>query len=162
MRLLCPPNSPGKNTGVGCHSLLQGIFPIQGLNPGLLHYRKIFSCLSHQGSPDSGSNPLENCVIFYTFTRSRLSDCPSFCAFSSCWLSLSWSSHSLCCKSIVLFHLLDKMLLSRHTSPLLLCGYQWYILYREARINAWFLPWKYLFSNGIVGVERNYLQFTKF
>ena len=33
-RLLCPWDSPGKNTGVGCHSLLQGIFPAQGLNPG--------------------------------------------------------------------------------------------------------------------------------
>ena len=32
-----PGNSPGKNTGVGCHFLLQGIFPTQGLNPGLLH-----------------------------------------------------------------------------------------------------------------------------
>ena len=30
-------HSPGKNTGVGCHSLLQGIFPMQGLNPGLPH-----------------------------------------------------------------------------------------------------------------------------
>ena len=35
--LLCPYNFPGKNTGVGCHFLLQGIFPIQGLNPRLLH-----------------------------------------------------------------------------------------------------------------------------
>ena len=34
-------NSPGKNTGVGCHALLQGIFPTQGLNLGLLHYRQI-------------------------------------------------------------------------------------------------------------------------
>ena len=32
-------DSPGKKTGVGCHALLQGIFPIQGLNPGLLHCR---------------------------------------------------------------------------------------------------------------------------
>ena len=32
-----PGNSPGKNTGVGCHFLLQGIFPTQGSNPGLLH-----------------------------------------------------------------------------------------------------------------------------
>ena len=39
-RLLCPWNSPGKNTGVGCHSLLQGIFPTQGLNLGLLHCRQ--------------------------------------------------------------------------------------------------------------------------
>ena len=35
-RLLCPWNSPGKNTGVGCHSLLQGIFPGQGLNLQLI------------------------------------------------------------------------------------------------------------------------------
>ena len=37
--LLCPWNSPGKNTGMDCHSLLQGIFTAQGLNLGLLHYR---------------------------------------------------------------------------------------------------------------------------
>ena len=36
-RLLCPWDSPGKNTGVGCHVLLQGIFPTQGLNLRLLH-----------------------------------------------------------------------------------------------------------------------------
>ena len=47
-RLLCPWNSPGKNTGVGSHSLLQGIFPIQGLNPGLLCFRQIVYHLSHQ------------------------------------------------------------------------------------------------------------------
>ena len=35
-RFLCPWNSPGKNTGVGCHALLQGIFPTQGSNPRLL------------------------------------------------------------------------------------------------------------------------------
>ena len=35
-RFLCPWNSPSKNTGVGCHFLLQGIFPIQGLNLSLL------------------------------------------------------------------------------------------------------------------------------
>ena len=51
-RLLCPRNSPGKNTGVGCHALLQGIFPTQELNPGLMHCRQIFFLpLSHQGSP---------------------------------------------------------------------------------------------------------------
>ena len=35
-RLLCPWDSPGKNTGVGYHALLQGIFPTQGSNPHLL------------------------------------------------------------------------------------------------------------------------------
>ena len=46
-----PGVSPGKNTGVSCHALLQGIFPMQGSNPGLLHCRPILYCLSHQGSP---------------------------------------------------------------------------------------------------------------
>ena len=46
-----PWNSPGQNTGVDSHSLLQGIFPTQGSNPGLLHCRWILYQLSHQGSP---------------------------------------------------------------------------------------------------------------
>ena len=41
--------SPGKNTGVGCHSLLQGIFPTQGSSRGFLHCRWILYRLSHQG-----------------------------------------------------------------------------------------------------------------
>ena len=36
-RLLCPGDSPGKKTGVGCHALLLGTFPTQGSNPHLLH-----------------------------------------------------------------------------------------------------------------------------
>ena len=44
-------NSPGQNTRVGSLSLLQGIFPMQGSNPGLLHCRQILYQLSHQGSP---------------------------------------------------------------------------------------------------------------
>jgi len=44
-------DSPDKNTGVGCHALLQGIFTTQGSNPGLLHSRWILYCLSHQESP---------------------------------------------------------------------------------------------------------------
>ena len=47
-------DSPGKNTGVGCHALLQGIFPTQGSNPGLPHCRQILYCLSHQGNPQLG------------------------------------------------------------------------------------------------------------
>ena len=43
-------DSPGKNTGVGCHALLQGIFPTQGLNADLLHCRWTLYHLSHQGS----------------------------------------------------------------------------------------------------------------
>ena len=44
-------DSPGKNTEMGHHSLLQGIFPSQGSNPGLPHCRQILYHLSHQGSP---------------------------------------------------------------------------------------------------------------
>ena len=46
-----PWNSSGQNTEMGSHSLLQGIFPTQGLNPGLLHCRQILYQLSHKGSP---------------------------------------------------------------------------------------------------------------
>ena len=51
-RFLHPWDFPGKNTGVGCHFLLQEIFLTQGLNPGLLHCRQTLYCLSLQGSPE--------------------------------------------------------------------------------------------------------------
>ena len=50
-RLLCPWDSLGQNTRVGCHFLLQGIFLTQGLNLGLLNCRKILYHLNNQGSP---------------------------------------------------------------------------------------------------------------
>ena len=49
-RFLCPWNLPGKNTRVGCHFLLQGIFPIQGLNLCLLNWQEDSLPLSQQGS----------------------------------------------------------------------------------------------------------------
>ena len=51
-RLLCLWNSSGKNTGVGSHSFLQGIFSIKGLNLCLLHCRQILYSLSQKGNPD--------------------------------------------------------------------------------------------------------------
>ena len=50
IRLLWPWDFPGKNTGVGCHFLLQGIFPAQGLDPSISHCRQTLYRLSHQGS----------------------------------------------------------------------------------------------------------------
>ena len=50
--LYSPWNSPGQNTGVGSHSLLQQIFPTQGSNPGLPICRWILYQLSHHGSPN--------------------------------------------------------------------------------------------------------------
>ena len=61
--LYSPLNSPGQKTGVGSLSLLQGIFPTQGLNPGLLHCRQILYQLSHKGSPSI----LES--VAYPFSR---------------------------------------------------------------------------------------------
>ena len=57
---LCPWNSPGKNTGMGSHSLLQGIFLTQRSNPHLLcllHCRQILYLLSHGGSPGERTWP---------------------------------------------------------------------------------------------------------
>ena len=61
-----PPGSsihgdpPGKNTGVGGHALLQGIFPTQGSNPGILHCRWIVYHLSNQESPFCAYETLNN------------------------------------------------------------------------------------------------------
>ena len=66
-RLLCPCNFPGKNTGVGCHFLLQGIFPTQESNSCLLLGRQILYQLSYKGSPYL---PVEgkNMVYHYCFS----------------------------------------------------------------------------------------------
>ena len=44
-------DSPGKNAGVGCHFLLQGIFLTQELNPSLLHCKQVIYQLSYEGNP---------------------------------------------------------------------------------------------------------------
>ena len=54
--LYCPWNSPGQNTGVSSFLFLQGIFPSQGLNPGLLHCRQILYQMSHKGSQETRRN----------------------------------------------------------------------------------------------------------
>ena len=63
-RLLCSWDSPGKNTGVGCYSLLQGFFLTPGLNLGLLHCGQILYHLSHQESPSSHHKVLVNIYAF--------------------------------------------------------------------------------------------------
>ena len=55
-KLLCPWDSPGKNTGVGCHFLLQGIFPTLGSNPLLLR-------LLHQQVESSPTEPSGKALI---------------------------------------------------------------------------------------------------
>ena len=73
-RLLCLWDFPGKNTGVGCHFLLQGIFPTQGLNPCLLHWQLDTLPVSHQGSlvhvPKAYIAVISHCY-FSTFCRKK-------------------------------------------------------------------------------------------
>ena len=61
-RLLSSWDFPGKNTGMGCHFLLQGIFLTQGLNPCILDSKTDSVLLSHQGSPT-------NCYKIYLFVK---------------------------------------------------------------------------------------------
>ena len=65
-RLFCAWDSPGKNTAMGCHFLLQRIFPTQGSNPSLPHCRQTLYRLSHQGSPDY--------MVSFQFSRSVVSN----------------------------------------------------------------------------------------
>ena len=65
-RLLCPWDFPGKDTGVCCHFLLQGIFPTQRWNPGLLHCRQILYWLSWSKFTCNAKRRLSwNCLPFH-------------------------------------------------------------------------------------------------
>ena len=98
--------SPGKNTGVGCHVLLQGIFSTQGLNPGLLPQFFFFAIFSIFFSPRPGScqnsyyyanecislvsfnlghppNPLPMIVTFWKVQASCFVECPTFWMYFS-------------------------------------------------------------------------------
>ena len=57
-------NSPGQNTGVGSFSLLQGIFPTQGSNPGHPHCRQILYQLSDKGSPINRKIPIKTTMRY--------------------------------------------------------------------------------------------------
>ena len=74
-RLLCPWDSPGKNTGVDCHFLLQEIFLTQGSNLGLLHCRQILYCLSYR--EDAQRSLLLLIKTIYVYLRS--------CSACLCW-----------------------------------------------------------------------------
>ena len=70
-------DSPGKNTRVGCHSLLQGLFPTQGFNPGLLDCRQILYCPSHWGRLTSAVRFPSNTTDSYQPTEAGLQDSSS-------------------------------------------------------------------------------------
>ena len=84
-RLLCPWNFPGKNTRLGCHSFLQGIFPTQGSNLGLLHCRQVLYHLNHQGSPGW-------CWAELNTISASISLCIWGCKLWTLWETISYSS----------------------------------------------------------------------
>ena len=99
-RLLCPWDSLGKSTGVSCHFLLQGIFPTQGSNLGLLHCRQI---LYHWATWEASSyvyiSHLYNCLaisISFILSTALFGSCKhkNFC-ISRRSITLSWKFHQL-------------------------------------------------------------------
>ena len=93
-RLLCPQDFPGKNTGVGCHFLLQGIFPTQESNPGVLHCRQILYWLLYWATREA-----LNTSYSWTFTALTI---PLSTSISSTLNSYWFYAHFkfyLCCKS---------------------------------------------------------------
>ena len=91
-------DSPGKNIGMGCHALLQEIFPTQGSNPGLLHCRQILYQQTYQGSPIQENILLQKDSLF---------------VFSSWYYLLYW-----CFQDKMV--LLPMLLINRNS---LLCGF---------------------------------------
>ena len=114
--------SPGKNTGVGCHALPQGIFPTQESNRGLPHCRRILYHLSHQGSRrilewlaylfSQGSSQPRNwarisCIAGRSFTSWATREAPTYqhmCwYFTECVCPSFWIINFFCC-NLHFFH----------------------------------------------------------
>ena len=120
-----PLSIPGKNIVVGSHSLLQGVFPTQGSNPGLLHCRCILYHLSHQGSP----------VRVFSSTQ-----------FQHMWLPSQSRYTAPFCGMVKQMgvHLYHRILLSIHTQgtmPLFKKAYlKWLALYSSIYVT--FLKWQ--------------------
>ena len=87
--LYSPWNSPSQNPGVGSVSLCQGIFPTQGLNPGLPHCRRILYQLRREGSPFNWRIiALQNFVVFCqtsTWINHRYTYIPSLLKLPPIW-----------------------------------------------------------------------------
>ena len=86
-----PWNSPGQNTGMGSLSLLQGISPTQGSNPGLLHWGQILYQLSHKGSP----RILEWVAFPFSRGPSQLRDQTQVFRFTGRFFT-SWATREIC------------------------------------------------------------------
>ena len=132
--LLCLWSSADKNTGVGLHSLLKGIFPIQGLNPGLLHWRQIVYHLSHQGSPShrycyckiSLNDDVKQRILSMFHSRCLVSvnSCSLPC-MSLTWNTLEFSSDSKESNPMLLICIYEMLKIAQIRRDLQLqnCGY---------------------------------------
>ena len=88
----CPWGFPGKNTGVGCHFLLQGIFPTQGSNPRLLHWQVI---------------------IYHCATTREVQDIPYFPNLHRMWLLITHFRVTSLDMAITVHHLMAAETSSR-------------------------------------------------
>ena len=109
-RLLCPWNSLGKNTGMGYYGLLQGIFPTQGLNLGLLNCKAD----SQQSEPPEVKFPYNCQTQSYLQSQVVGGHLPSSKTRASCWVLLKLS---------ILIHLM-KMVTFLRGGEVTLCGMQ--------------------------------------
>ena len=114
--LYSPWNSPGQNTGVGSRSLLQGIFPTQGWNLGLLHCRQIFLLSEPPGMPltsvcaGSVASVMYDSLRLYGLQPSRL-----FCPWNSLGKNTRVGCHAL----------LQGIFPTQGLNPCLLCLLHW-------------------------------------
>ena len=106
--LLSPRDFPDKSTGVGCHFLLQGIFPTQGSNPGLPHCGQILSPLTHYVYlPTKGISqfwmhllPLNPCFPWFSSTAPMSGGCFAVLTggiFISLWSFPPFGELNVCC-----------------------------------------------------------------
>ena len=94
-------DSPAQDTGVSCHALLQGIFPIQGSNPGLLHCRQILYHLSHQAKQGSGYTRPQSRIYFSCINLNQLLLCcewPLTCKMRT--LAIIAPTSQSCCENV--------------------------------------------------------------
>ena len=111
--------SPGKNTGVGCHALLQGIFPIQGLNPDLPHSSGFFTIWATREALESRVHFIHKTEMQRPGRPSLVTAClhaQSLWAVQQSWLGAKWWNGQ---KNLSLFHFLQSLSVPSQSSPIL-------------------------------------------
>ena len=117
MDCICPWDSPGKNIGVDCNALLQGIFPIHELNLHLiclLHWQAGSFALAPRGKP-IGSQRYSNNWCPFIFNIPEVCTSKSTCTFTL-YFFLTWQRSNVTCviKSVLISHLLSFLLFNEY------------------------------------------------